>query len=53
MAALSRRLQAQNSQTYQSQQPSPFYKHEKPEFLSGLMGPRTFLLSFSDRLLSR
>ena len=36
---------------YQSQQPLPFHGHKKPEFLLGLVGPKTFSLLFLDKLL--
>ena len=53
MAALSRKLQEQNSCRYWSQQSLPLYRYKKPEFLLGLVGSKTVLLSFLDKLLSK
>ena len=53
MARLSRRLQAQSSYFYQSQETLPLYEHKKLEFLLDLIGPKTFLLLFLNRLLLR
>ena len=51
MMALSKRLQAQSLCPYLLQQLLTLHGHKKPEFLSGLVGSKTFLLSFLDRLL--
>ena len=53
MVALSKKLQAQSPCLYQSEQLLPLYGYKKPKFLLGKMGPRVFLLLFSDRLLSK
>ena len=48
MAALSKKLQVQSVCTHQSQQPSLFHRHKKPEFLSDLMGSKAISLSVLD-----
>ena len=53
MVALYKKLQIGSFCPYQSQQFLPLYKYKNPEFLSGLLGPKTFLLSFLDKLLLR
>ena len=50
---LFRKLQVQNPCLYQSEQYLPFHGHKKPEFLLGLWDPKTYLLLFLDRLLSK
>ena len=53
MATLFKKLQIQNSYFDQLYQLLLFHRHEKPEFLLGIMSPKAFLLSFLNRLWSR
>ena len=50
MATLPKRLQMQGASTHQSQQSLFLCGNKKPEFSSSLVGPRAFIVLFSNRL---